>query len=69
MGLGWSKCKNKLANVIPLTVFWILWKEKNSRAFEGEKNSFSRLKDRWLNYFGSILLGHDIISNGFWKCH
>lgn len=34
-------CKQKKhANLIPLTIFWVLWKERNRRAFEGRSGTF-----------------------------
>lgn len=52
--------KRNIINMISLTVFWVIWKKMNSRAFDSVESSFNRIKDRWIHYFGSILLGHDI---------
>lgn len=41
----------------------MLWKEKNSKVFDIEVSSIIRLKDKWLHYFGFILLEHDIIED------
>lgn len=53
----------KLSKMISLTIFWVLWKKRNSMAFEGKEGNLYRLKNRWMYYFGSILLEHDIISD------
>lgn len=51
--------KSPVARLIPLTIFWILWRKMNNRAFEGREDSFINIKDRWMHYFGSIFLGHN----------
>lgn len=38
--------KGNIANLIPLTVFWVLWKEKNSRVFDGVESSVYKIRDR-----------------------
>lgn len=55
--------KNKIANLIPLTVFWVIWKERNSRDFDSVESSILNLKDKWFHYFGFILLDYGIISD------
>lgn len=52
--------KNKLLRLIPLSIFWVVWKERNLRAFEGIKKDFTAIRDTWIHSFGSMLLGHDI---------
>lgn len=41
----------------------MLWKGRNSIAFESKEIELYRLRDRLLHYFGFILLEHDIIIN------
>lgn len=53
--------RRSMANLIPLTVFWVIWKERNARTFEEKECNLNRLKDRWIHYFGFILLCHDIV--------
>lgn len=33
-------------NFIPLAIFWMMWKEKSSRTFEGVKDDFDKIKNR-----------------------
>lgn len=58
-------CKRCIANQIPLIVFWFIWKERNTRPFVGKECNLKMLKDRWIYYFCSILLGHNINSDNF----
>lgn len=41
---GFGKKKKKLTRLIPLTVFWIVWKETNGRMFEETENNILRLE-------------------------
>lgn len=43
---GISK-RRKIVNCIPLTTFWVVWKERNSRIFENIKEEFNKIRDRW----------------------
>lgn len=52
--------KNRL---LTLTVLWVIWKERNGRAFDSGENSINRLKNKWIQYFSSILFGHYVISD------
>lgn len=36
------------------------WKERNSRAFDGIKGEMTKTRDRWLHFFGSVILAHDM---------
>lgn len=38
--------KKKLVKLIPLTIFWVIWKERNSKAFDGIEGEMTRIKDR-----------------------
>lgn len=49
--------------VIITTIFWVIWKERKLKAFEGKEIGAYRLRDVWYRYFGSIMLGYDIIKN------
>lgn len=59
---AWARLgeKKKYLMLIPLSLMWVVWKEKNSRAFEGIENDFNSIKDRWFHLFGSLFLGHNI---------
>lgn len=52
--------KNKSSRLIPLTIFWVIWKERNNKAFDGKEVNFCNIKNRWFHYFGSILLAHNL---------
>lgn len=59
--------KRRIANLISLTVLWVLWKEKNDRVFEDKQYGLTRLRDRWIYYFETILIGRDIISKEYFE--
>lgn len=56
-GLG---SKNKSIRLISLTIFWVIWEERNNRTFDGIESDFNKVKDNWFHYFGSNLLGHKL---------
>lgn len=56
-------CKRNIANVISLTVFQVIWKERNDITFNSVESSTNGLKDRWIHYVGSTLLGDNMISD------
>lgn len=47
--------------LVPLTIFWVIWKERNSKTFEEVKTNLGNIKHKWIHTFGPILLGHDNI--------
>lgn len=60
--LAWAGfCKKTMhLSLIPLTIFWVVWKERNAKAFENIETNFTYVKDRWIYIFGYILFGRDI---------
>lgn len=40
-----------------LAIIWVVWKEKNKRAFEGVEDGSNRVKYRWQT-LGFFILGH-----------
>lgn len=46
--------------LIPLPLMWVVWKERNTRVFNGIENNFNIIKDRWFYTFSFLFLGHDI---------
>lgn len=50
-----------MAKLIPLTIFWGAFEGDKFKAFEDKEIGLYKLKNRWLHYFGFILLEHDII--------
>lgn len=45
LGFRWFICKGQnIASLIPLTVFWIIWKERNSKAFEDVESSVYKIR-------------------------
>lgn len=60
MGLGWGVYKEQIVELIPLSIFLVVWKEKNLRAFEGIEKEFNVIRDNWIYSFAFMLLGHDI---------
>lgn len=60
--LAWEdfSSKRKMLRLIPLTIIWVHWKERNNRAFEGIELDFNKFINCWFHYFGSTILGHNI---------
>lgn len=57
--------KNRFSCLIPLSIFWIIGKERNNRAFEGREDYIINIKDRWFRYFASIVLGQPLYIGRF----
>lgn len=54
-------CRKKmLLRLIPLSIFWVVWKEKNLKAFEGIEKDLASIRNNWIYIFGYMILGHDI---------
>lgn len=45
--------------LIPMSLMQVVWKERNTRTFNGIENDFNNIKDRWMHNFGFLFLGHD----------
>lgn len=56
---GISRGKKSLS-LTHLAIFWVVWKERNMRAFEEVVDDFDRVSDRWFQtlffYYGSSFL-------------
>lgn len=52
--------KKKFVKLILLTIFWVIQKERNSRALDGIEGEWAKIRDRWFHLFSSLILGHDI---------
>lgn len=59
VGLGNN---NKSIKLIPLPIFWVIWKERNDWAFDGLELDFNTIKNNWFHYFGSTVLGYNLDS-------
>lgn len=59
--LAWEDLSsNKALKLISLTILWVIWKERNNRAFEGVEQDFNSINDKWFHYFGYTVLGHNL---------
>lgn len=47
--------KKKIVKFIPITIFWVIWKEVNSRAFDGIKDEMVKIRNRWFHLFSSLI--------------
>lgn len=54
---GLGKGKKKLVNLIPFTVFWIVWKGRNDMIFKGVENDYTKIRDRWIYLFWVFNIG------------
>lgn len=52
--------KSEVVKLIPLTIFQVVWKERNNRAFDECMGDLSKIRDRWIHTFGTLILGHDV---------
>lgn len=48
----------------PLTIFWVVWKERNRRAFERVEdiNGFDILNNKWFQTLDFLLQSHPLSS-------
>lgn len=46
--------------LIPLSIFWVVWNERNAKLFEDIEREVVNTRDKWIHVFGSIILSHDI---------
>lgn len=67
LGINWViwawkgiNSKEKHLSLIPLTTFWMVWKERNRRAFEGKVEGFDRVKNSWFQTLSLLIKGHTI---------
>lgn len=51
--LAWEGISNirKTLKLIPLTIFWVLWKERNNCVFEGKEVDFNIVSNSWYSLF------------------
>lgn len=56
--------ERKKVDLILVTIFWVVWKERNKRVFDGidDVNEFDLLKNKWFQNLGFLLLGHSLQS-------
>lgn len=43
---GVGRGRNKGINLIPVTFFWIVWKDRNARIFERKETDITKIRDR-----------------------
>lgn len=46
--------------LIPLSIFWVIWEERNVRAFGGIEGEILNIRNKWIHVFGSLILSHNI---------
>lgn len=58
----WAGLCNKKAHIllIPISIFWVVRKKRNTRAFDGVERDLVHIRDSWLHTFRFLFLGHDI---------
>lgn len=52
--------EKKLVSFIPLTIFRIVWIEKNMRAFKMVKDEFDRVRGRWFQTLDFLVMDHPL---------
>lgn len=53
--------KKRLLQLIPLSIFWVVWNERNLRAFEGIEKDFISISNTLFHTFGYMILGLSLI--------
>lgn len=43
--------------LIPISIMWVVWKERKFRAFDGIEKDFNYIKNRWIHTSGFLFLG------------
>lgn len=51
--------KKSFLKLVPLSIFQVIWKERNSFAFDEIEGEIVKITDGWLNIFGSFVFSHD----------
>lgn len=52
--------RKSISSLFRYLTFLVIWKERNSRAFDRKYGDNVSIRDRWLNIFDSFVLGQDI---------
>lgn len=60
--LKFPQIPKKHLSLIPLTIFPVVKKKRNKRAFERVKDDFDRIRDRWFQTINFLLMGHPLYS-------
>lgn len=60
---GLVKRKNTLA-LIPLAIFWVLWKGRSRRVFEGVEEGIDRIREREFQILGFFGFGLTVVLHG-----
>lgn len=59
---GVSGRKKKQLGLISLTIFWVVWKERNRRTFQGVEEDIDKVKTRWYQSLGFLVTNNSLYS-------
>lgn len=52
----------KHLGLIIFAIFWVVWKERNRRTFDGVEEGTNKLRERWFLALGFLVIGQPLYS-------
>lgn len=53
--------RDKQLGLIPFAIFWVIWKKINRRGFVGVEESIDKIRERWFQILGILIMGQPVL--------